>query len=114
MIRADADPSTTGTVDPDANGLGVPGYWNSGPICTIFGPDAANHIQEEISRVIEGEGVTLDFADKGQFAEIFGRTTGIYGDGSDGDVVQGISTSLITDVFYESFPPPDRDWETSS
>lgn len=104
MIRADQDPSTVGTTDPDANGAGVAGYWTSGPICTIVGPDAMNHLQEEVARVIEGHGVTLDFAEKGQFAAIFGNTTGPYGNGADGDLVHpaGPALTLTSDRHYEN------------
>ena len=101
MIRSDLDPAAASTTDPDANGLGVPGYWNSGPICTIFGPDAANHIQEEIARFITGEGIALDFSDKGQMASIFDNVSGPYGDGGDGSATISIATSLTRDVFYE-------------
>ncbi len=107
MIRADLDPSTTGTVDPDANGLGVAGYWTSGLICTIFGPDAANHIQEELARAIEGNGLTLDFASKGQLASILDRVTGVYGDGSDGVITLAAgTTSLARDMHYEDLTVP--------
>jgi len=107
MIRADFDPSTAGTVDPNANGLTLAGYWTSGPICTIFGPDAANHIQEEIARAIEGNGLTLDFADKGQLASILDRVTGVYGDGSDGIVTLAAgTTSLARDMHYEDLTVP--------
>ena len=104
MIRADLDPAATGTVDLDANGSApdIPGYFTSGPVCTIFGPDAANHIQEEIARVITDQGEVLDFSNKGQMSELWDRTTGPYGDGSDGDVTLAIATSLTRDVFYEN------------
>lgn len=102
MIRADLDPSTIGTVDLNANGAGLAGYWTSGPICTVLGPDAMNHIQEEIARVITDQGEALDFSSKGQMLELWDRTTGPYGDGSDGDATLAIATSLARDVFYEN------------
>lgn len=107
MIRADLDPSTAGTVDPNANGPSLAGYWTTGPICTTFGPDAANHIQEEIARAIEGSGLELDFSDKGQLAGILSRITGVYGDGSDGTVTLPAGlTQILRDMHYESLTIP--------
>lgn len=104
MIRADQDPAAAGTVDPTANGSGpdIPGYYTSGPICTIVGPDAVNHIQEELARVVTSQGLPLDFADKQQIADLWDRTTGPYGDGSDGDATIAFATSLTGDAFYEN------------
>ena len=102
MIRADQDPASAGTVDPNANGTGIPGYWNTGPICTILGPDSTNHLSEEVARILTSHGIELDFANKGQIADLLGNTGGVYGDGSDGDVTIAVATSLTRDVFYDN------------
>ena len=102
MIRADEDPAVTGSFDPNANGTGVAGYWTTGMVCTILGPDAMNHIQEEIALALEGNGITLDFANKGQLAGLFDAMTGPYGDGSYGDATISITTSLSADAYYEN------------
>ena len=104
MIRADQDPAAAGTVDPTANGSApdIPGFYTSGPICTIVGPEWCNHVQEELARIVTTQGLALDVSDKGQISDLWDRTTGPYGDGSDGDGTIAIATSLTGDAFYEN------------
>lgn len=101
MIRTDEDTASSSTDDPNANGAGVPGYRESGTPCTVVGPLALNHIQEEIATLIEHYGETLDSANKSQLVDIIGGVRGPYGDGSDGSATISIATSLTRDTYYQ-------------
>lgn len=60
------------TADPNANGVGVPGYTDGDPGAvppvppTIVRADALNHIQEELVNAVEGAGYALNENDKTQ------------------------------------------------
>lgn len=65
MIRTTADGN-----DPTANGVGRPGYKETGPNATTLGGAEMNHIQEEIARSIELLGGTLSSGSKEQLGTI--------------------------------------------
>ncbi|WP_295379527.1 hypothetical protein [uncultured Pseudacidovorax sp.] len=93
---------TTSTAVPNMFGVGKPGFrdgnLSTGVAPTDFAALWFNHVQEEISRVIEAAGLTLDENNFSQLLAALSRTGVFYTPATDDNSTRAATTAFVRNV----------------